>query len=250
MSNFKNYAKYYDLLYQNKDYNAESAYIIDKITALTREREREVKTILELGCGTGKHARILQDKGYVVYGVDLSKNMIKLAKQNGVDCEVADIRTYRQENKFDCCISLFHIASYQNSDEDIEDYFKTAAFHLKDGGFFIFDIWYKPAVLHQLPEKRVKMMQNDEIKIIRHCNPEHLLEKSIVKVNYDIQIMDRNGKICESIQETHSMRYFSSQEIRKFAKKAGINIINEEEWLTKNAPSKDTWGVCFVGEKV
>ena len=209
-----------------------------------------MKTILELGCGTGKHAKILQDNGYSVYGIDLSKNMIKLAKQNGINCEVADIRTYRQDNKFDCCISLFHIASYQNSDKDISDYFETASFHLKKGGFFIFDIWYKPAVLHQLPENRVKIMENDEIKVIRHCNPKHLPQRSIVKVNYEIKIMDKKGNLCENIKETHSMRYFSSEEIKKFALNSQIKIIEEEEWLTHSKPSQNTWSVCFVGEKI
>ena len=248
MDNFKNYAKYYDLLYKDKDYNKESKYIIDKI--IKWGGTQQVKTILELGCGTGKHAKLLQSNGYSVYGIDLSANMIKLAKQNGVNCEVADIRTYRQSNKFDCCVSLFHIASYQNSDEDISDYFKTASFHLKQDGIFIFDIWYKPAVLYQLPEKRVKIMENDDIKVIRHCNPEHLPDESIVKVNYEIEIIDKKSNERESIKETHAMRYFSSDEIKRFAKQAKIKIINEEEWLTKNTPSKNTWGVCFVGEKV
>ena len=247
MDNFKNYAKYYDLLYKDKDYDKESKYIIDKIA---NGGGQQVNSILELGCGTGKHAKILQDSGYTIYGIDLSANMIKLAKQNGVSCEVADIRTYRQSNKFDCCISLFHIASYQNSDEDISHYFDTASFHLKKGGIFIFDVWYKPAVLHQLPEKRVKTMENDDIKVIRYCNPEHLPKESIVKVNYTIEIIDKKSKSYESIKETHSMRYFSSDEIKEFAQKAGIKIINEEEWLTQNKPSKNTWGVCFVGTKI
>ena len=35
MSNFKNYAKYYDLLYKDKDYSKESKYIMDKIASLS-----------------------------------------------------------------------------------------------------------------------------------------------------------------------------------------------------------------------
>lgn len=209
-----------------------------------------MKTILELGCGTGKHAKLIQGSGYSIYGIDLSANMIKLAKQNGVNCEIADIRTYRQSGKFDCCISLFHIASYQNSDKDISDYFETASFHLKQGGIFIFDIWYKPAVLHQLPEKRIKIMEDNDIKVIRYCNPQHLPQQSIVKVNYEIKIIDKKSNSCESISETHSMRYFSSDEIKNFAQKAGIKILDEEEWFSQNAPSENTWGVCFVGEKI
>ena len=151
---------------------------------------------------------------------------------------------------FDSVISLFHIASYQNTDEDVKNYFKTASIHVKKGGKFIFDLWYKPAVLTQRPEKRVKELENDEIKVVRYCTPEHLEDKNIVKVHYKIDITNKKTGNQQVVEETHSMRYFSSEDVEKFAKEAGFKIVLEEEWLTKNKPSEDTWGVCFVAEKL
>lgn len=79
MDNFKNYARYYDLLYKDKDYGKECKYIINKINKW--RGICQVKTILELGCGTGKHAKLIQGSGYSIYGIDLSANMIKLANK-------------------------------------------------------------------------------------------------------------------------------------------------------------------------
>ena len=70
------YSKYYDLLYQDKDYNAEVDYIIQ----LFQKYPNKIETILDLGCGTGKHDKILCDNGYTIHGVDISEEMLNLAE--------------------------------------------------------------------------------------------------------------------------------------------------------------------------
>ena len=52
---FQGYSQYYDLLYRDKDYEREAAYI----DALLRRHGVLGKNILELGSGTGRHARRL-----------------------------------------------------------------------------------------------------------------------------------------------------------------------------------------------
>lgn len=242
---FDKYSKYYDLLYQDKDYVAEADYISSVIKTFSQN----TKNILELGCGTGKHASLLSNNGYDIFGIDLSNTMLERAKELGINCEVGDVRTFRAGRKFDAVISLFHIVSYQTTDEDVLNFFETAAFHLDSNGIVIFDVWYKPAVLAQVPEKRVKKLENDEIKVIRYCTPNLIAEKSVVEVNYTIEITDKATNEKEALKEVHPMRYFSSEEIENFAKKKGFKIVLAQEWLTKNKPSDNTWGVCFVGLK-
>ena len=70
------YSRYYDLIYQNKDYFSEVEYI----ESLIKKDSIEIKTILDLGCGTGRHDELLCDKGYVVHGVDISEEMLKIAE--------------------------------------------------------------------------------------------------------------------------------------------------------------------------
>lgn len=243
---FDNYSKYYDLLYKDKDYSAE----VDYIYGLIKKFAPNTKNVLELGCGTGKHAKLLKDRYQInTLGVDMSEKMLKQAKDLGIDCKLGDVRNFRYDKKFDAILSLFHVVSYQITDEDVLNVFNTASSHLNSEGIFIFDIWYKPAVLTQVPEVRVKEMENDEINVIRHCMPEHIIEKSIINVNYSIQIIDNINNHTEEIYEKHSMRYFSEEEIKNFAKQNGIEIIHTEEWLSAASPSEKTWGVCFVGVK-
>lgn len=239
---FDSYSKYYDLLYRDKDYNAEAEYI-SKLLG-------DVKTVFEMGCGTGKHAKLLTQKGYQMFGIDLSETMLSQAKLLGIDCSLGDVRTFRANRMFDAVVSLFHVASYQTSDNDINSYFETARLHLNKGGKFIFDVWHKDAVLAQNPEKRVKVLENNDVKVIRHCVPVHYIEKDVVEVNYTIEVFDKLSGKSEIIKEVHPMRYFSHDDIEKFSNANGFKILKSEEWLTGNNPSKNTWGVCYICEAI
>ncbi len=237
---FDSYSMYYNLLYKDKNYESEADYIAALLG--------DVKTVFEMGCGTGKHAKLLTNKGYEMFGIDLSASMLEHAKALGIDCEQGDVRTFRAGRMFDAVISLFHVASYQTNDEDINNYFKTAAAHLNNGGKFIFDVWHKPAVLAQIPEKRVKTLENGDVKVVRYCVPNHIKEKDMVEVNYTIEVTDKHSGRTESIKECHPMRYFSYEDIKKFGSQNGMKIIKSEEWLTHNTPGTDTWGVCYILE--
>ena len=66
---FQLYSKYYDLLYRDKDYAAEAAYVARTLrNAIPSARE-----LLEFGSGTGRHGRLLALRGFSVVGVERSK---------------------------------------------------------------------------------------------------------------------------------------------------------------------------------
>lgn len=245
MSVFDQYSKYYDLLYKDKDYVTESEYISD----LVKRFAPNAKTILELGCGTGKHALLLGQKNYDIFGIDLSEMMLENAKKLGIKCALGDVRTFRANKTFDAVISLFHVAGYQITNQDVNDYFNTAQIHLEKGGVFIFDCWYGPAVLKQRPENKIKHFENDFLRIERNATPVHYINENKVDVNYDIKIKNKTDNSEQQIHETHNVRYFFKPELQEFLKRNNIELIHIEEWLTKNEPSENTWGVCFVGVK-
>ena len=115
------YSQYYDLLYSDKDYNEEVEYI-DKLIKLSTN---DASTILDMGCGTGKHAELLCDKGYIVHGIDLSGSMLKIAearrkgKEERLSFSHSSIQELNLDKKFDVVTSLFHVMSYQNSNEEL-----------------------------------------------------------------------------------------------------------------------------------
>ena len=59
----------------------------------------------------------------------------------GLNVEKGDIKTYL-EKKFNAVISIFHVVSYQTSNNDVFDLLNNASRHLNKGGLFLFDVWY------------------------------------------------------------------------------------------------------------
>ena len=243
--NFNLYSKYYDLLYKNKNYNAEAIYIVEVIKSITPN----AKTILEFGSGTGGHGLILGKIGYDIYGLELSQQMVNEARSLGFRCEQADIVNFNIDRKFDAVISLFHVICYINDNISLEKVFRNAAVCLNEGGLFVFDVWYSPAVYYQKPETRVKRVENSEISVIRIAEPCIHINKNIVDVNYSILVEDKKtGKWIE-FQEKHSMRHFSIPEIDIMARLTGFEMVKAEEFLNRNEASENSWGVCFILKK-
>lgn len=242
---FDAYAQYYDLLYKDKDYRGEVDYLHKLIT----DHSSNPKSILDLGCGTGRYDVLFSQKGYTVVGVDLSEKMISIAKGKSADTLKflqGDIRNIQLNRKFDVVVSLFHVMSYQITNKDIEDVFKTAKLHLEEGGVFIFDCWYGPAVLSDRPAIRVKRFEDEAVKLLRIAEPKMHANENYVDVHYEVVVTDKKTGERNSIKELHSLRYLFYPEIESFALKAGFRIIKFEEWVTGKLPDFLSWNVVFV----
>ena len=239
--------KYYDLVYQNKDYFTEVNYI----DSLIKRFSNNTNTLLEFGSGTGRHATHLVDKGYQIHGVERSKSMIELSpKKVGFIPQLGDIKKINLKKEFDAVISLFHVFSYQTTNSDVLQLLNNAYRHLKIGGLFIFDIWYSPAVLSIVPSNRVLRIFNDDIEVTRVAEPDILINENIVNVNYQFFVKNKANNKYDTFRESHPMRHFSLPELNYYAANIGFSIVQSEEWITGNPPSKETWGVCLVLRKI
>jgi SAM-dependent methyltransferase len=253
MSTFGTYSRYYDLLYRDKDYLGEVQFL----RGLLDRYSTSTQSILELGCGTGVHAAQLASHGYRVHGIDVSEEMLTqaLVRQSALPEEAVarldfsrdDLRSLRLNRKFDAVVSLFHVMSYQLTDADLLLAFKTAKDHLRKGGVFIFDCWYGPAVLRELPSTRVKRFEDDEIEVTRIAEPQVHVNRNYVDVNYQIFIREKTSNCVEIINETHAMRYLFFPEVESLFEAVGMKLVFSCEWLTGKEPGADTWGVCFGG---
>jgi SAM-dependent methyltransferase len=251
MSVFGSYSRYYNLLYRDKDYAGETAYV----RCLIQRHYPGAKTVLDLGCGTGKHDLLLAERGYSMTGVDMSDEMLAVAnsqrstlnpQQSSLNFHQGDIRTVRLGKTFDVVISLFHVISYQTTNKDLTDAFVTARKHLAQGGIFIFDCWYGPAVLTDRPAVRVKRLEDEQIIVTRIAEPVMHPNENVVDVNYHVFVRDKVSGEVEEVKETHRMRYLFRPEIEILLKETGMEVIESSEWMSDREPGFDTWGVCFV----
>ena len=243
---FNVYSRYYDLLYRDKDYAAESDYVC----SLLCRHGVNAGDLLEFGSGTGKHGRLLAERGYKVHGIERSNEMIAAAQLvPGFTCQQGDITTINMGRTYSAVLALFHVMSYQTTNEQLQAVFSNAAAQLNSGGLFIFDVWYSPAVYAQKPSVRVKRMADTLIEITRIAEPLIHANENRVDVHYAIFASELASGTMHTLQEVHSMRHFSLPEIDLLAETHGFRRIGAEEFTTGKAPSEDTWGVCLTLRK-
>ncbi|MBN1353290.1 MAG: class I SAM-dependent methyltransferase [Candidatus Omnitrophica bacterium] len=136
---FENYAHKYDKECFVQGTAGECDFIEEEINC-----DKSLK-ILDIGCGTGRHAIELTKRGYNVTGVDLSEDQIKRAKEKAgeagvtIDFQVQDARNLPFEGEFDVAIMLCEGAfSLMETDEMNFEILKNATKALKSKGKFIF----------------------------------------------------------------------------------------------------------------
>ncbi|MBF0405907.1 MAG: class I SAM-dependent methyltransferase [Candidatus Riflebacteria bacterium] len=244
---FKNYSKYYDLLYKDKDYSLEAEYI----RSLLKKHSPHAAEILEFGCGTGIHAHLLHKMGYQIEGIDLSEEMLEFGRKKHPEIKFhkGNIGNINLGKKFDAVISIFHVFSYLTSNEDLFNTFTTASSHLKEGGVLLFDCWYGPGVITDKPQTRVKRLENESISVCRIAESEIFPNNNTVNVNYTVLIKDKKTDSVEEIRETHKMRYLFTPEVEFLCERAGLKIQAVYKWLNTEEPDFQSWNACFIARK-
>lgn len=252
MEVFQDYAYYYNAFYKDKDYKAETA----QIDELLRKFGIGIKSIINYGCGTGKHDMELAKMGYQCTGIDMSSLMIDIAKDNAskedlpIDFSVADIREFEPVKKYDAVISLFHVMSYQNGNKDILFAFQSARKALDKGGVFLFDVWYGPGVLSDKPVVRVKEIEDEENKLIRIARPVMHDKKNVVDVCYEVLVTNKQTGVTKVINEVHNMRYFFRPELELMLKQTGFEVIDNLDCQTLGNTNYNSWTSYFVAKAI
>ena len=222
METFQDYAYYYNAFYKDKDYAMEAA----QIDELIKRYGSNVHTVINYGCGTGRH------------DIELSKL--------GYSC--TDIRTYEPVKKYDAVISLFHVMSYQNTNKDILSAFQSARKSLEKGGLFLFDSWYGPGVLTDPPVVRVKETEDEQYRLVRVARPVMYDKRNVVDVCYEVLVIDKKTNVTKTINEVHSMRYFFKPELEMFLQQAGFELVTNLDCNSLQQTTFNSWTSYFIAK--
>ena len=176
--------------------------------------------VLDLACGAGRHSILFAKKGFKVTAVDLSKNLLSVAKRSaeeaGADINFirSDIRDFSISSKFDLAVNLFTSFGYFRSDEANFKMFRIAADHLNGSGYFVMDYLNKRYI-----ENNLVPLSEEDIEGGKIIQERKIEGKRVIKT---IKIL-KNGSDSEFYE---SVRMYSIDELKNILSETGFEIKN------------------------
>lgn len=171
----------------------------------------EMKTCMDLACGTGVLCEILKENGIEPAGMDFSEGMIAIAKERNpeIPYEVADMITFRPEKKFDLVTCTGDALNHIMDKSDVKRIFENVYSYLCDGGYFIFDILNEKEVSEGGPfDFEYSETVMGQFKIYRDAERKinlsvTVFENGVYQFEEVItEIVHNPVEICEMLEET------------------------------------------------
>lgn len=247
------YAELYDLFYGDKPYAEEARFIHDCIQKFSAHPTRE---ILELACGTGRHALELEKFAYHITATDRSPDMLEVARRRAAETgskvifALADMGNLQLPAKeYDAAVCLFDSIGYLQTDNAILDALGEIRSHLRSGGLFIFEFWHAPAMLNQYSRTRVRKVKTEHGVIVRTSETSLDRENGLASVTYTVDEQDKN-RTHSTFRETHINRFFSVDEIESLVSSAELEPLKFFAGFDQQASiTDDTWHVVALTGK-
>lgn len=213
---------YYDIEKPGRNFSSEIAFIHEIF------QKYHIKTILDVGCGTGEHVNALQSLGYQIEGMDSSEKMIQIAQKRFSKCSFRhdSIQNFNKTSPYDALVCIFGTFNYLLSEEELQSAVSTFSKMLKPSGIAIIEIWNSFPVL-KIQKKPISTVvelkiNNKYIQRNRGFRVKETLpvQNAIVEVNY-IYYLDK-----KEISDRHIMRVFSLDVTRNLFEKQHFEILN------------------------
>ncbi|MBI5623161.1 MAG: class I SAM-dependent methyltransferase [Elusimicrobia bacterium] len=246
------YAAAYDTFYREKDYASECD-VLERV--FRTYGQAPVRSVLDLGCGTGSHSIPLARRGLEVSGVDLSEGMLAQARKKASGLPAGrtaafhrgDLRSFDLGRRFDAALMMFNVLGYQLEDEDVLSALKSARRHLEPGGLLVFDVWHGPAVVGTKPSQRSKTFPAPGGRLERTASGRLDEERRVCTV--DILVRRWEGeRLASETRESHPMRYFFPEDLERFLGAAGFTRLRTGAFPgIDQEPDAATWNVLVVG---
>jgi SAM-dependent methyltransferase len=174
--------------------------------------------IIDLCCGQGRHARLFAEKGFEVYGFDLSRKLLQVAKYKNTNNDntyfvQADMRFLPVVHSFDLLLNLFTSFGYFKTDQENITVFKQFYQVLKKGGYFVFDYFNSTYIIQHL--ERYQSEQIGDLTVEQERYIEDSRVEKIIRLN-------RHGKKSVFYE---SVKLYEPEQILKMMNETGLDVV-------------------------
>lgn len=248
---YTGFASVYDTFMDNVPYDEWAEYV----TGILKEQGITEGLVCELGCGTGQMTRRLADAGYEMIGIDLSAEMLDIAREAEYDrvedLEQSilylqqDMREFELYGTVAAIVSLCDSMNYITDEASLLQVFRLVNNYLDPGGLFLFDMNTEYKYKELLGNTTIAENREDASFIW-----ENFFDEETGINEYDLTIFrkaeleleDEDGStdaLFERFTETHLQKAYSFDTIKRLLAEAGMEFVAVYGAGTKEAPAKD-----------
>lgn len=222
---FSESVELYDLIYSRlKDYALEA----DAIARLLRDIHPSAHDLLDVGCGTGEHARHLTGLGFAVDGLDIEPGFVEAARaKSSGEFVVADMASFVLERRYDAVLCLFSSIGYVGTAERLASAIERFATHLRPGGVVVVEPWFEPG---QMTDGRVHLhtAQSGDVSVCRMSRT--TIDGAISRLEFEYLIGGSAG--ISRASEVHELGLFRRDEIETCFASVGLSCEYDPAGLT------------------
>jgi SAM-dependent methyltransferase len=208
-------AKYYDRIYHFIDYREQARFITRVIKEFNGSGS---KKLLDVACGTGTHADLLQRGGFDVTGLDISEDILREARKKNSNIRLVrgDMKELNLGERFGTIICFFISILYNRNEKELKQALSGFHSHLEKGGILIFDTVDKSIGINSKREEY--RYEEKGLKIV--FRPQWIYNKkdNVMDLEIDFTINEKE------IHDHHVMGAFSFSELKGILEGIGFEV--------------------------
>jgi SAM-dependent methyltransferase len=214
-------AELYDAIYFSfKDYASEARDIARRIRAL----HPRAYSVLDVGCGTGEHARLLTTHGFDVDGLDINEDFLRLARSKVPTgrFDAAEMTDFALGKRYDAVICMFSSIGYVRTLPMLERALRCFAQHVTSEGVVLVEPWFPPEKMRTGAHSE----RTGEAKGVRvHRTGTTLIQDRLCYLRFDYRV--ERGDEVQEIHETHELGLFTEDETLAAFAAVGLHAEHE-----------------------
>jgi SAM-dependent methyltransferase len=248
---FSNLARVYDAIFDDVEYDDWCLFTLETIQALGWREFKPGARVLDLACGTGSSALPYAERGLQVVGVDMSAEMLEVAREKlpEVEFHQQNFLELNIKTRFDLIVCVFDSLNNLLEPSELEQTFAKILEHLEPGGVFAFDCNTPLGVAELWDDDRFEGEIVREEGSARFLWTHRTLENGLGEVTAQCWIMDAHGKLEQEFQEVHLERGYACAELEAMLKRVGfidLHFCEYPDGAEVNDTSPRLWGFAKI----
>ncbi len=217
-------APFYDAINADVDYSAWADFI-EKI--LKKECTSCPELVLDLGCGTGKMTLELASRGYDMTGIDISPEMLDIARELADEAGYdilwlsQDMREFELYGTVDAAVSCLDCINHLTKPADVKKTFDLMHNYLIPDGIFVFDINGKAKFENIYADRSYVMEENGGV-----CIWQNYYDKKTKLCEFYITLFEEcaDGRY-ERYDDEQTERMYTLSDMKKMLVASGFEFI-------------------------